>query len=1092
MKFNRLNNLVGWIVFLVASAVYVLTAEKNGSLWDCGEFVASCYKLQIPHPPGAPMFVLIGRFFIILFGDNPATAAKAVNIMSSIASSATILFLFWTITHFARKLVNPVVDTLTSTQTWTILGAGVVGALAYTFSDSFWYSAVEGEVYALSSFFTAIVFWAMLKWEHQVDKDASTEAGAGHANADRWIVFIFFMMGISIGVHLLNLLTIPAIVMIYYFKRYNVTRNGIIWAFVIGCIITGVVQKFVIQYSVKGAGWFDIFFVNNLGLPFFSGFAFFFVLMAVLIYFGLRYANKHGHYFLRLGLWCFAFIMVGYSSYVTTMIRSNADPAIDMYNVDNPQSLVGYLGREQYGDFPLVYGQVFTAQSRNIEQAEGAMRYQRGPEDYVQIGRTFEENYPSSDKMLFPRVWDRSNDQGRADYYASYLGIHKSQDPRYVDPETGPYERRPSFADNIKFFVGYQTYWMYVRYFLWNFSGRQNDVQGMNPSNVRDGNWITGLPFVDNLIYGPQDQLPESIRNNKARNMLFALPLIFGLLGMVFQYFRHRRDFLVNFLLFFFTGMAIVLYLNQAGNQPRERDYAYVGSFYAFAVWIGLAVPALVALVREQNQKFLNRILIYLGGIFVIGGVAGAMGTGNFGNFLGMLFIGVFGAAVIYALYYLLKAIKSESGITYGAFGILMLLVPVWMAVQEWDDHDRSEKTLAPDLAVNYLQSVAPNAVVFSFGDNDTYPLWYAQEVLGVRRDVRVINYSLLGIDWYINQLRYKVNDSPPIDVIFTADQIMGDKLNVAYNEDRPGFNGPQSLQTVLNDWVATTDVSRMARTQTGEAYPIFPTKQFFIPVDKSAALQNGTVGANEAHLMSDSIRFDINRFYLAKNDLAVLAVISANFAERPIYFTSKFDELGFGNYLRRDGMAYRLVPIANQEVNMPWAYEKLMKEFRFGNAQKSGVYFDEENRRHLNNIRQAYADVAMAMVLNGQKDSAAQLLNKIDQSMDQENMPYGMVSRFSLHNQTSLMLLEAAYRSGNKAVADKISQAVKKDMNEQMAYYNAIGSRAEGMSYEVQRNQLLLQLLGQLEASLTQELNAELPAELNTADSPQVTDTPR
>ncbi len=1088
MKFNRLNNIVGWIVFLIASAVYVLTAEKNGSLWDCGEFVASCYKLQIPHPPGAPMFVLLGRLFIIIFGDNPASAAKAVNIMSALASSATILFLFWTITHFARKLVNPVVNTITRNQALTIFGAGVLGALAYTFSDSFWYSAVEGEVYALSSFFTAIVFWAMLKWEHQVDRDASTEAAPGHWNADRWIIFIFFMMGLSIGVHLLNLLTIPAIVMIYYFKRYNVTRNGIIWAFLIGCVITGVVQKFVIQYSIKAAGMFDILFVNNFGLPFFSGFAFFFVLMALLIFLGLRYAQRKGHYYLRLGLWCFAFILVGYSSYVTTMIRSSSDPAIDMYNVDNPMSLVGYLGREQYGDFPLVYGNVFTAQSRNVEQVEGAKRFQKGTDNYIEIGRKYNEKFASSDKMLFPRVWDRSNDQYRADYYAQFLGIGKIQDPRYMDPETGPYERKPTFGDNIKFFVGYQTYWMYVRYFMWNFSGKQNDVQGVNPANVRDGNWITGLPFVDNLIYGPQDEMPETIRQNKSHNSLFALPLIFGLLGMFFQYFRNRRDFLVSFLLFFFTGMAIVLYLNQAGNQPRERDYAYVGSFYAFAIWIGLAIPAAVALVREDNRKLMNRILIYMGAVFVVGGVSGAMGSGSFSKFIGMLLIGVFAAAVIYGIFYLLKALKKENSITTGATVITLLLVPAWMAVQEWDDHDRSEKTLAPDLAVNYLQSVAPNAILISFGDNDTYPLWYAQEVLGVRKDVRVINYSLLGIDWYINQLRYKVNESAPVDVVYSADQILGDKLNVAYNEERPGFNGPQSLLNVLKDWIGTTDPSRLARTQAGEMYPIFPTKQFYIPVNRSAMVESGTVAEHEIGQVVDSIRFNIDRFYLAKNDLAVLSIIAANFESRPIYFTTRFEDLGFGAYMRRDGMAYRMVPIAGAEVNTPWAYDKMMKEFRFGNAGTRGVYFDEENRRHLNNIRMAFADVAMALTTRGQNDSASQLLDKVDKSIDPANMPYGLVSRGNMHNQTSLMMLEAAYRSGNRDLADKISRAVKKDLNEQMAYYNAIGSKADGMTGEVQRTQLLLQLMAQLETAMAGTDSVELAPEIDSAPVPAPT----
>ena len=619
MNFNRINNIVGWIVCIIACTTYILTAESGGSLWDCGEFVSSCFKLQIPHPPGAPMFVLIGRFFIILFGDNAHTAAKAVNIMSALASGFTILFLFWTITHFARKSMTKAGQALSSNQIFAIMGAGAVGALAYTYSDSFWFSAVEGEVYALSSFFTAIVFWAILKWEHAVDHVEQTGI-----NPDRWIIFIFFMMGLSIGVHLLNLLTIPAIVMVYYYKRYKVTPMGVLWAFLIGCLITGIVQKAVIQYTIFGAGRFDIFFANSLGMPLFSGFIFFFLLVGVGVWYGLRVANRKHWHFLHLGLWCFAFMLIGYSTYVTTMIRSNADPAIDMYNVDNPMSLVGYLGRDQYGDFPLVWGQKFTAQP--TEYKEGATKYIKAGDHYIENGKEGSYVYEEDKMMLFPRVWDASNDQGHADYYAQYLGIGKTQD--------GTYERDPNFADNIKFFMGYQMYWMYFRYFMWNFSGKQNDVQGIFAGNLRDGNWITGISFIDNILFADQSLMPDSSLNNKAHNKMFLLPFILGIIGVIYQYKSDRRDAFINFLLFFFTGIAISLYLNQAGNQPRERDYAYVGSFYAFAVWIGLGVLQ----VKDWFGKIMAPSL------------AGNVAT-----------------------------------------GLCLLTVPVLMASQEWDDHDPSK-----------------------------------------------------------------------------------------------------------------------------------------------------------------------------------------------------------------------------------------------------------------------------------------------------------------------------------------------------------------------------------------------------------------
>jgi hypothetical protein len=1102
MNFKRLNNIVGWIVFFIASAVYVMTAEKNGSLWDCGEFVASCFKLQIPHPPGAPLFVILGRFFIVLFCDNPATAAKAVNIMSALASGFTILFLFWTITHFARKLVNPVMENITSLQALNILGAGVVGALAYTFSDSFWYSAVEGEVYALSSFFTALVFWAMLKWEHQVDKDSRIDdKGGNHFNADRWIVFIFFMMGLSIGVHLLNLLTIPAIVMIYYFKRYEVTKWRTFWAFVIGCIITGVVQKFVIQSSISLAGKFDILFVNSFKLPFFSGFATFFILLGIAIAIGLYFAQKKGWYYLRLGLWCLAFMLIGYSSYLTTMIRSSADPGVDMYNVDNPISLVGYLGREQYGDFPLLYGQVFTVQNRNIGREEGKMRYQKSQKEYLELGNDIKEVYKPEDMMFFPRVWDRSNDQQHANYYADFLGIgidpkYQPPPPNYDDP-TGPYERRPTMGDNVKFFIGYQTYWMYLRYFMWNFAGKQNDVQGTSAANVRDGNWKTGISFVDNLLYGPQDKLPQTIRENKANNKLFALPLILGLIGLFFHYYRHRRDFIVNMLLFFFTGFAIVLYLNQAGNQPRERDYAYVGSFYAFAVWIGLAVPAFVAMATSKDRSLLQRICISAGIVYLLGAIS-AMAAGGGGEaFFGIALLGVIATAITFGIYYLLSALKVDRTITQVATAIC-LAVAVWMGVQEWDDHDRSKKTTAPDLAKDYLESCAPNAILFSFGDNDTYPLWYAQEVQGVRPDIRVINYSLLGIDWYINQLRYKVNNSDPMNVVWTADQIEGDKLNYAYNDERPQYaNQFVDLHSVLKDWVGTTDPTKMYQTEDG-AIPVFPSSRFSIKVDKNLVRQNGTVmPTDKDEDIVDSVTFQVNRNVLLKNDLAVLAVLAGNNWQRPIYFTSKFDELGFQDYLRRDGMTYRFVPIANQEVNTPWAYEKMMTKFAFGGANIKGVYYDEENRRHLNNIRQAYADLAVNLATEGKKDSARKALQKVDNMMLQSNMPYGLVSRYNMHNQTSLMMLEASYRAEDNALADKISKAVRKELNEEIEYYNAIGDkRAERMSYEVQRSRSLLQMMDQMEASFKQKAaNPENQGLITTPDSggqPLKTDTPK
>ena len=1077
MQFKKINNLVGWVVFLIASTVYILTAEAGGSFWDCGEFVSSCLKLQIPHPPGAPLFVLLGRLFIIFFGDNPLTAAKAVNIMSALASGFTILFLFWTITHFARRIVKVKTgDAITASQIWSIMGAGAVGALAYTFSDSFWYSAVEGEVYALSSFFTAIVFWAILKWENHADEPG----------ADRWIVFIFFLMGLSIGVHLLNLLTIPAIVMVYYFKRRdsfdyttvrkwflrfaaiggllafiftlagasaeaneNVPLDGTMSAlvifgtlaaigllflleryskgnkanyggtyifFLIGCAITGVVQVGVIQYSIKLAGTFDRWFVNDFGLPFFSGFIFFFVALAVLVWYGLKLAAKKSWGYLRLGLWCFSFMLVGYSTYVTTMIRSNANPSVDMYNVDNPISLVGYLGREQYGDFPLFYGQKFTSEAVDVKNT--GMRYQKSNGKYIELGQDRKYVYTAEDKMVFPRVWDPSNDQNHADYYAYYLGINRLKD--------GKYERAPTQADNIKFFAGYQVYWMYFRYFMWNFSGKQNDNQGLFAGNVRDGNWITGIAPVDNFLYGNQDSMPDSLKNNKAHNKLFLLPFILGLLGLFYQFKQKGDDGIVSFLLFFFTGFAIVLYLNQAGYQPRERDYAYVGSFYAFAIWIGLGVLK----VRDW-----------------------------FGSKL------------------------SQTTAASLATVVCLLAVPVIMAQQEWDDHDRSKKVLPRDLAKDYLESCAPNAILFSYGDNDTYPLWYAQEVEGIRPDIRVINFSLLGIDWYINELRYKVNQSDPIDVIWTPEQIIGGKRD--YILYHPKENIPEDryydLYDMMKNYVGSDDPAVKEDRGGGEALNTYPVKKVSVPVDKLLVQKNGTVNATDS--VVSELRFDIPKGAMVKNDLALLNIIAANKWNRPIYFTNPGAELGFDQYIRRDGLSFRLVPVMNSRVNTDWMMDKAMNKFAFGNANVKGLYFDEENRRHLNTIRSAYAELAIDLVSKGRKEDARKVLEKADKMLDQSNFAYGMTSRGNMHNRTSLLFLEACYMAEDTTLIKKVATSVKTDLQQQIRYYNTLeGVKAENMSEERRSADTYLKGVEQIQTLYNPRI--QIPGKLMLADT--------
>ena len=1025
MRFAKINNITGWIVGLFATTVYVMTMEATGSFWDCGEFISSCFKLEIPHPPGAPLFALMGRFFIILFGDNPHTAARGVNFMSALGSGMSILFLFWTITHFARKIVmkpTPAAGAAPAAsmaepngqQTFLILAAGVVGAIAYTFCDSFWYSAVEGEVYASSAFFTAMVFWAILKWEHNADKPG----------ADKWIVFIFYMMGLSIGVHLLNLLTIPAIVMVYYFKRYRPTLWGSLIALFVGCVITGIVQVVVIQYTIKGAGFFDIFFVNSLSLPFFSGFGFYFALLAALLTWGLLFKRETvttgqirgwligfvlivtfpvlvgsaglsggtivklivgvgiawaaGYFikkealpYFKMALWCFSFMLLGYSTYVTTMIRSNANPPVDMYNVDNPVSLAGYLSRDQYGDWPILYGPDFQDQAPTID---GANQYVKGKDRYEIAGKSMTQDWgatPSS--HIFPRMWNPNNDRHEVDTYRQFSGMEA--------------DATPTMADNIKYYLSYQNGWMYLRYFMWNFSGKQNDLEGFG--NPRDGNWITGISFLDNARLGNQDKLPESIHTlNKSNNRMYLLPLILGLIGLVFQAYRSRPDLIITGLLFFFTGFAIVVYLNQAGLQPRERDYAFAGSEYAFAIWIGLGVLA--------------------------------------------------------AAHYFNRLIKQPAMANYAAAGLCFLAVPVLMGSQEWDDHDRGHKTLPRDLAKDYLESCPPNAILFSFGDNDTYPLWYAQEVEGIRPDVRVMVNTLLGTDWYMNQLRYKVNENDPFDVIFTPEQIAGDKRNVCYFTDKvPGFDATKyyDLYSILKDVVASDDQRYTSPADNGSTINLIPTHKFSLPVDSNAVRSLGTVHPGDSVLSVLHLDIPDQRRYLLKNDLAMLAVIAGSKWKRPICFTSPQDlqSLGLDKYVRLRGMTYQLVPVEGSNVDNDAAYKTIMEKFAYGNADKPGVYYDEENRRHLNSVKFTHAQVAMSLSMAGKKDSARRILEHYDKNVLESNMPYGMTSnQGNLHDYFSFDFLQACYMSGDSTLARKVSASLKKDLTQQMRYYNS------------------------------------------------------
>lgn len=1180
MNFKKANNITGWIVFALAFLTFFLTREARGSFWDCGEFVSCAYKQQLPHPPGAPVFVMLGRLFIVLIGNSPLRAANAVNTLNALASGATILFLFWTITHFARKMLVKAGETMNGHQIIAVLGAGAVGAFAYTFADSFWYSSGEGEVYALSSFFTGLVFWAMLRWEH-ADEIAGNDDLAKR-RADRWIVFLFFMLGLAIGVHLLGLLTIPAIIMIYYYRRYKYSNKGAIIAFIVGCIVTGVVQVGVIQYSMKSAGLFDVFFVNSLHMPFFSGFTVYFIALAAVIAWALRFNEKNitkaklitwfiiflalftlpfftttgsltgqifkfliiagigaaaGYYMrtsflkvMKLFLWCFAFMTMGYLMYITALIRSNANPSIDMNNVDNPMNLVYYLGREQYGSAPLVYGPHFLADVERDDNGYpvikyGEMQYVKGKNKYVKIGRDRDYEYQSSDKQIFPRVWDPSNDQYHFDFYISWLQLNTiqpnttcvvtsvSQDMVQTQDQTGKTQsynidddysirvrrgqvlnagdliavKNPTYGDNFNWFFTYQMGLMYWRYFMWNFAGKQNDIQGLG--NKRDGNWISGIPLIDNRRLGDQSQLPDTLKNNKAHNKLYMLPFLLGILGCVYQFLKNKKDWIATFLLFFFTGIAIVLYLNQPGNQPRERDYAYAGSFYAYAIWIGLAVIAFFKLATEkEDKKTYQNTLIYGSVLTFLVTLMSCLPSPGGDVLMVSLLVTAFYAILVTLFTRFIRAVSSSgknlkmlNTVTIGA----CLIVPIIMGQQEWDDHDRSTKTLPPDMAKDYLESCAPNAILFTFGDNDTYPLWYAQEVEGVRPDIRIINNSLLGIDWYINQLRYKVNDADSVNVIWSPEQIEGHNREIMYYQPDPNNqNISQQVYYPLYDAMKNVLGKPTLDPETGRDVgpETFPVKRFSIPVDTALVRKNGTVNPDDS--IVSEIKFELGKNSLQRNDLMILNIIAANNWKRPIYFTIPYagPGLGLDDYVRKDGLTYRLVPVKPKDPSSNWMIRTLIKEdnlnFIYDNLMhkfvfdsKKGTYFDEENRRHVIEIREAYAEAAGNLADAGRKEEAKQVLERCDSLIGTENMPYAMVSRDNSHDITSMVFLEACYKAGDTTLAKKVRTELLKDMTQTKNYYDYLKANRDdlyaafdGPSGDASRNEYFIQLVNMLQ----------------------------
>ena len=1069
-QYKLVNNVLGWLTFLVAAFVYCSTIEPTASFWDCPEFITTGYKLEVGHPPGAPFFMLTANLFS-QFASDPTQVAKMVNTMSALLSATTILFLFWSITHLARKLILKDWSEMTMGKLIAIEASGLVGALIYTFSDTFWFSAVEGEVYAYSSAFTAIVFWLILKWEDHADEPHS----------DRWLVLIAYMTGLSIGVHLLNLLCIPAIVLVYCYRRYpHIELKGSLLALLASFVIVAGVLYGVVPGIITVAGWFELLFVNQLGCPFNTGEIVYIILLVAIviwaiyesytdrnfkrqnlsftlavgmlgipfrgmgwgaaivgiiilaaIYFGLNYRKKTDKQlvpvvsarFKNTALLCMLMLMIGYSSYAVIVIRSSANPPMDQNSPEDVFTLGSYLSRDQYGDSPLLYGQAYTSQvafdvDGNMcipKRKEGAAIWQRKEkasdtekDSYFVVSHKDKLVYAQN--MLFPRMHSSAHAQA----YESWLGGVTGTNVPYDRCGEQVTVKMPTQWDNIRFFLSYQCNFMYWRYFMWNFAGRQNDLQGSG--EPEHGNWITGISFIDNWMLGDQSKLPQELKDNKGHNVFYCLPLLLGLIGLFWQAWRGQRgirQFWVVFFLFFMTGLAIVLYLNQTPQQPRERDYAYAGSFYAFAIWCGLGVLALYDMLK--------------------------------------------------------KKLKTNDVALASVIGVACLLVPIQMASQTWDDHDRSGRYTCRDFGQNYLMTLQDkgNPIIFTNGDNDTFPLWYNQETEGFRTDARVCNLSYLQTDWYIDQMKRPAYDSPSVPITWprldfcsgTNDYIQVDpslkqQVQNFYKEHpaeaRAQFGDqPFEVKNIMKYWV---------RTKNSDMH-VIPTDTLYLTIDKEAVKKSGMMMACDT--IPDRMVISLaGKRALYKNDLMMLEMLAQCNWTRPLYVATTVggdNYMNLGDNFVQEGLAYRITPFT---TNKPGAknfdtektYNNVMNRFKFGGLDKKGLYIDETIMRMCYTHRNLFAQLALALIREGKNDKALKVLRKAEKSIPEYNVPNTFVSG-------SADLARAYAIIGCKADAARILRQVWNNAKQYADYYvSQEGSRFDMCQTDVMRQLYYMQ----------------------------------
>ncbi|GAB4135133.1 MAG: DUF2723 domain-containing protein [Bacteroidia bacterium] len=971
--YTRINNISGWIAFLISFLVYFLCLEPTASYWDCSEYIACAYGIETGHPPGAPFFVLLGRFFSLFAFGNTEHVAFCINMMSALASAFSILFLFWSITHIARKALFAKGGRITGIRTSLIMSAGMAGALAYAFTDSFWFSAVEGEVYALSSFFTALVFWAMLKWEDNAAKKDS----------DRWLVFIAYMMGLSIGVHLLNLLAIPALVFIWFYRKNRLSGWKLLTvAGLAAMILLGGIQNMLIPGLVKLAGKSELFFVNTVGLPFNSGIWIYFLAMTLAIVCGIFISHKKNLRWLNTLVLSFTALIIGYSSFFIIIIRANAGTPINENRPADAVSLLSYLNREQYGDWPLLYGYQYNspldAENPYVDGDPVWVKDSKSGKYIISDdGRKDIPNYDARGLRFFPRMWSSSHAQA----YVNWANIQGEQvDFTSKDGKINTVNM-PTFSENLRYFISYQCGWMYARYFLWNFAGRQNDFTGYG--NDAEGNFASGIHLIDDIRIGDHKLMPDSQKNNKARNYYYFLPLLLGIAGMYWHFRHHPKDFTVVLLLFLFTGLAIVLYLNQTPWQPRERDYAYVGSFYAFAMWIGMGVIPVYFFIRKHLQSS----------------------------------VALMTATVV-------------SG-----------CIPFLLLIQNWDDHNRSGRTVARDAATNMLNSCAPNAILFTYADNDTFPLWFAQEVLGIRRDVRVVCLSLFRSDWYIDQMKQKLYDSDPLPITMNSwDYREGTRDYVNLFEETTDTLSADSIVKFFT----SSDPAHCFESTYGETLNYIPTRNIMIPVDKNAVLKSKAVPEFMNAMIEDTIYWRPRGNYLMKDQLIIIDILAHNNWKRPVYFAVNMPSscyAGLDPYLQLNGMAYRFVPLKNHReggslterpnIHLDKTFDLIMNSFKWGGIEDHDVYADETTQRMFADpLRFVCSKTAVALAEAGRGKEAVQVIRQCMSAI-----PPGQIAPDTHYPE----LIAAAYLSGETALANKIAGITYRHCVQSMEWYSSM-----------------------------------------------------